>query len=41
MKSVLAMDVGMAYPNNNIPLHNNMDASSYHMGAIFIQKSLL
>ncbi len=37
MKTILAVDVFMAYPNHNIPFHIYMDASNYQMGAIIVQ----
>ncbi len=37
MKSVLAEDILIAYPNHNIPFQIYTDSSDYHMGAIIIQ----
>ncbi len=38
MKTFLATDVVVAYPNHNIPFHIYNDASDYQMVAIIIQQ---
>ncbi len=38
MKTILCVDVLMAYPSSNIPFHIYTDASNYPMGAIIIQQ---
>ncbi len=38
MKTILTVDVLMAYPNHNIPFHFYMDASDDQVGAIIIQQ---
>ncbi len=38
IKTILAMDVLMAYPNHTLPFHIYTDTSNYQMGAIIIQQ---
>ncbi len=37
MKTVLTVDVLIAYPNHDIPFLIYTNASDYHMGAIIVQ----
>ncbi len=37
MKTIMAVDVLMACPNHNIPIHIYTDASDYQMGAVIVQ----
>ncbi len=38
MKTILAADVLMAYPNHNILFHTCMDVSDYQIGTIIIHQ---
>ncbi len=40
MKTILAADVLMAYPNHNVPFHIYTDTSDYQIGVIIIQQLL-
>ncbi len=41
MKTVSALDILVAYANNNIPFHISTNASDYQMGALSIQQQWL
>ncbi len=40
MKTIMAADVLMTYPNHNIPFYIYTNASNYQMGAIIIKKKI-